>query len=226
MILESDLAGTVITGEGTGLRVRSLNTPRIVAVCSLEREFASGAEEEASFRRKIEALTAGSLLIAARGTQQPGGDLLEEAVCVDQGQFMSGACAGALRDPISLKEFHKQLAEGPLAEGLPFIGPIRAVAERPIVEAAGEESISLATGPAVQRIPASGGVERIAITGMSVANSLGNGPEEVWQACIGMKSGIIPIPASKWDHDLFYHPRPRMPEKTYCKVGAFMNLEV
>ena len=139
---------------------------------------------------------------------------------------MSGACAGALRDPISLKEFHKQLAEGPLAEGLPFAGPIRAVAERPIVEAAGEESISLATGPAVQRIPASGGVERIAITGMSVANSLGNGPEEVWQACIGMKSGIIPIPASKWNHDLFYHPRPRMPEKTYCKVGAFMNLEV
>ncbi len=226
MILESDLAGTVITGEGTGLRVRSLNSPRIEAVCSLEREFASGAEEEATFRRKIEALTAGSLLIAARGTQQPGGDLLEEAMCVEQGQFMSGACAGALGDPISLKEFHKQLAEGPLAEGLPFSGPIRVVAERPIVEAAGEESIALATGPAVQRIPASGGVERIAITGMSVANSLGNGPEEVWQACIGMKSGIIPIPESKWNHDLFYHPRPRMPEKTYCKVGAFMNLEV
>ena len=41
-----------------------------------------------------------------------------------------------------------------------------------------------------------------------------------------MKSGIVPIPASKWDHELFYHPRPRMPEKTYCKVGAFMNLEV
>ena len=41
-----------------------------------------------------------------------------------------------------------------------------------------------------------------------------------------MKSGVVPIPASKWDHELFYHPRPRMPEKTYCKVGAFMNLEV
>ena len=72
MVLDSDLAGTVITGEATGLRVRSLKSPRIDAVCTLEREFASGAEEEASFRRKIEALTAGSLLIAARGSQKAG----------------------------------------------------------------------------------------------------------------------------------------------------------
>ncbi len=226
MVLESDLAGTVITGEATGLRVRSLKSPRIEAVCTLEREFASGAEEEASFRHKIEALTAGSLLIAARGKQQPAGDLLDEAVCVEQGQFMSGACAGALKEPISLKDFHRNLAEGALAEGLPFMGPIRAVAERPVVEAAREEFISIAAGPTPQRAAVSGGVERIAITGMSVANSLGNTPEEVWQACVGMKSGIIPVPASKWNHELFYHPRPRMPEKTYCKVGAFMNLEV
>ena len=35
IVLDSDLAGTVITGEATGLRVRSLKSPRIDAVCSL-----------------------------------------------------------------------------------------------------------------------------------------------------------------------------------------------
>ena len=66
---------------------------------------------------------------------------------MEQGQFISGACAGALKEPISLKDFHRNLAEGALAEGLPFVGPLRPVVVRPIVEAAQEEFISIATGP-------------------------------------------------------------------------------
>ena len=69
-------------------------------------------------------------------------------------------------------------------------------------------------------------VERISVTGMSQVNSLGNSPEEVWAACLAMKSGIVPVPQSKWDHSLFFNPRPRVSEKTYCKVGAFQNIEV
>ena len=68
--------------------------------------------------------------------------------------------------------------------------------------------------------------ERIAITGMSIVNSLGNSPEEVWAASEMMKSGIVHVPPSKWDHRIFYDPRPRVPEKTYCQVGAFQNIEV
>ncbi len=55
MILNSSPGATVVTGEGTGLRVRSLKTAKIQAICSLEREFAAGSEDEASFRTKIEA---------------------------------------------------------------------------------------------------------------------------------------------------------------------------
>ena len=96
MIVESGPGATVMTGEGTGLRVRSLKTQRIEEICSLEREFASGTEEESVFRKRIEALTAGSLLIAARGLAEPNGTPLDQQACVEEGQFMSGASAGIL----------------------------------------------------------------------------------------------------------------------------------
>ena len=61
---------------------------------------------------------------------------------------------------------------------------------------------------------------------MSIVNALGNSPAEVWAASLAMKSGITYIPPDKWDHSLIYHPRPRMSEKTYCKVGAFQHLDI
>ena len=59
----------MVTGEGTGLRVRSLRTPKIEALCRLERDFTAGSTDKASFRRDMEQLSAGSLLIAARGLE-------------------------------------------------------------------------------------------------------------------------------------------------------------
>ncbi len=227
MILESAPEGTIVTGEGTGLRVRSLKTAKIEAICTLEREFAAGSEDESSFRNKIEALSAGSLFTAARGMDRPGGTALDESTCLDQGQFMSGACAGTLTKICTIQELHRELAEAPLALGLPLVSPIRHVS--PLHPS--KEEISRET-PEWKRSPAPGPAyhepngERIAITGMSVVNSLGNCPEEVWAASVAMKSGIVPIPISRWDHALFFNPRPRVSEKTYCKVGAFQNIEV
>ena len=227
MILDSAPGATVVTGEGTGLRVRSLKTTKIEAICSLEREFAAGSEDESSFRNKIEALSAGSLFIAARGLDTPGGKVLDELSCRDQGQFMSGACAGTLKQPRSIEELHHELAEAPLALGLPVTGPIRETsASRPPREEVRGGEAPAWKSPVPRPAYRQADVERIAVTGMSQVNSLGNSPEEVWAACVAMKSGIIPVPKSKWDHTIFFNPRPRVSEKTYCKVGAFQNIEV
>ena len=227
VILESKPGATVVTGEGTGLRVRSIKTAKMNSICSLERDFAAGAEDESSFRMKIEALSAGSLFVAARGMDKPGGTALEKDECLEQGQFMSGACAGLVKSCLAVESLHHELAEGTLAEGLPFTGPIL------------EQSPARPTGVEVSELIASHSVhprgiggygaphrERIAITAMSVVNALGNSPEEVWAASLAMKSGIVSIPPTRWNHEIFYHPRPRMPEKTYCKVGAFQNIDV
>ncbi len=207
MILQSLPAMTLVTGEGTGLLVRSLNTDKMRAIEALEREFLAGDQDEFAFRRKVEELSANSLLIAARGTRRPGGPALDEDVCLREGQFMSGAVAGTLSRVTTLDELHQQVAEGPLSVD---VSPFQ---QQP--------------SPAVRVCSSSGtGHERIAITGIGLVNSLGNSPQEIWNAAVAMKSGIIEVPLSRWDHRLIYSPKPLTPEKTYCKVGAFQNIRI
>ena len=223
MVLESAAGSTVVTGEAIGLKVRSLKTPKIETFCSLERDYAFGSNDEATFRKSIEQLSAGSLFIAARGLDKPDGSPLDEHACVKQGQFMCGACGGVLDKVRTVEQLHVDLAEADLGQALPFLGPIREP------RAAGRRlDATETTGPvplprSTYRTPAR---ERIAITGMSIVNSLGNTPEEVWAASVAMKSGVVPVPPSKWNHEIFYDPRPRAPEKTYCKIAAFQNIEI
>ena len=217
LILKSSPGGTVVSGQDTGLRVRSLRTPRMDAILSLEREFAAGHQDEASFRTRMEEMAAGSLLAAARGLDRPGGVALDEQSCLERGQFMSGACAGLISEVRKLQSFHRELAEGPLLLHQPVVGEIEKIQETP----------SSGVGYGLKRVsPQRDGRERVAITGMSILNALGKSPEEVWAASLAMKSGITLVPPSRWDHRLYYDPRPQVPDKTYCKVGAFVDFHI
>ena len=217
MILKSPPAGTVVSGRNTGLRVRSLRTPVVEAMLSLEREFAAGRQEEASFRVSMEKMAAGSLFTAARGMDRPGEALLDEKTCLERGQFMSGACAGLIRDVDNLKSFHSKLAQGPLYMHQPVAGTMEAPLKIPAIGV---------KKPPNQVTPKREDRGRIAITGMSIVNTLGKSPEEVWAASLAMKSGITTIPPSRWDHALYYDARPHIPDKTYCRVGAFLDFHI
>jgi len=226
MIVESRPGGTVITGEGVGLKVRSLHTPSTTAICALERAHMAGAEKEDVFRKKMETLTVGSLLVAARGVDSPGGTRLDEAVCLEQGQFMSGACAGLLNEVKSLEALHIELAEAPFPEGLPVVAPFKPLGDMPKVAAQYEYERSVKRG-AISPLPGQPPArERIAITGIALCNALGSTPEEVWAASLAGRSGVIRVPSWKWDHSFYYDPKPLVPDKTYCDVGAFQQVEV
>ncbi|MFH1019954.1 MAG: SDR family NAD(P)-dependent oxidoreductase, partial [Pseudomonadota bacterium] len=54
----------------------------------------------------------------------------------------------------------------------------------------------------------------------------GSSPEEIWAASLAMKSGITLVPPSRWDHSIFYDSRPHVLDKTYCKVGAFLDFPI
>jgi 3-oxoacyl-(acyl-carrier-protein) synthase/NAD(P)H-dependent flavin oxidoreductase YrpB (nitropropane dioxygenase family) len=223
MIVNSPPGGTVVSGQSTGLRVRSLRTPRVDTISALERAFAAGHQDEQSFRAKIEEMTAGSLCVAARGVDRQSGQPLDERACLERGQFMSGSCAGLIGQVRSLKTFHRELAEGPLTLRQPFAAA-SVTAAAPLIEATQRKE---SPTPEMGRRPSGtvprGDRDRVAITGMSIINALGKSPEEVWAACVAMKNGVTLVPLSRWDHDLFYDPRPRMADKTYCRVGAFVD---
>ena len=227
MILESPPGETVVSGQDTGLRVRSLRTPRMAAILSLEREFAAGRQGEAAFRTKMEEVTAGSLFAAARGLDRPGGAPLSEPACRERGQFMSGACAGLIQKVRKLQSFHRELAAGPLKLHQPFAGASDSISPSPPDPGLARETPAFGVGHGSPRVtPQRDAPDRVAITGMSLLNALGKSPKEVWAASLAMKSGITPVPPSRWDHALYYDPRPYVPDKTYCKVGAFQDLEI
>ncbi|MBW2058784.1 MAG: SDR family NAD(P)-dependent oxidoreductase [Deltaproteobacteria bacterium] len=207
LIVGSRPGSTRVSGESIGLRVRSLKTPKMEAIGALEREWVSGRHDEASFRRRLEALSTNSLLIAARGIKRPGGSAMDEESRIREGQFMSGAISGVVSRVLTLSEFHRDLAEGPLELTKPAIrsGPAPAAG---LMVKAGKD------------------LERVAITAMALVNSLGNSPEEIWEACLALKSGITTVPSSRWDHALYYDPDPRARGKTYCNAGAFQNINI
>lgn len=227
LVLKSQPGGTIVTGEGVGLRVRSLKTPCMDAICSLERDFAAGSEDESQFRQKLEALSAGSLQVAARGCDKAGEKSLTKEECLDQGQFMGGACSGVLDKLITVGELHREVAEGELKDVTAAKVSIRPAPQDEAQEEHSRIAPSKGSGKGRSHKPHSTGKqERIAITGMSIVNSVGANPQEVWDASLDMKSGVIQVPPSKWNHDLYYDPKPRAAEKTYCKVAAFISLNL
>jgi malonyl CoA-acyl carrier protein transacylase len=217
MILKSPLAGTVVSGRNTGLRVRSLKTPGMESILSLESAFAAGLQDETSFRERMEKMAAGSLFTAARGMDGPGEIVLDEQTCIERGQFMSGACAGLIRDVENLESFHHELARGSLLMHQPVVNSTETPLKLPVA----------GIKPDPKRFTPNREVhERIAITGMGIVNTLGKSPEQVWAASLDMKSGITKVPPSRWDHALYYDPKPLMPDKTYCRVGAFLDFPI
>jgi acyl transferase domain-containing protein/NAD(P)H-dependent flavin oxidoreductase YrpB (nitropropane dioxygenase family)/NAD(P)-dependent dehydrogenase (short-subunit alcohol dehydrogenase family)/acyl carrier protein len=207
VILDAAPGDTAVSGESLGLRVRSLKTPKMEAILALERKFVSGNQDESAFRRQLETLSAKSLLIAARAQDQAAGPAMDAATCFKEGQFMSGAVAGVINRVSTIAELHQQLA---------------GESEKKVVT-----KLSSSKGKAARPgFKSKNGRERVAITGMALVNSLGNTPGEVWENALALKSGIIEVPLSRWDHSIFYEPRPGTKEKTYCKVGAFQNVDI
>ncbi len=223
-IFEAQPGDTTVTGEALGLRVRS---PKVCTLLNLERQFAARAEPEESFRQKIETLTAGSLYIAARGRDATGAQVMTEDTCMAEGQFMSGVVAGFLERAITLETLHNELVSGPKTIKMESSAAGHGATPYEDYSSKGATSPEPSSVHVVTSRPAwREKRERIAITGMSVANSLGMGYGEILNASLARKSGITPVPQSRWDHTIYYDPRPRAPEKTYCSVGAFMDVHI
>lgn len=202
-ILAAKLGSTRISGESVGLRVRALNTPKVQAICALERGHDKGDMDEAAFRKKLEMLSVGSLLVAAKGLRQRDGVPLAPEECHAEGQFMSGAVAANVDSVRTLAAVHAAIAS----------------AATLATPASAAHLSGRCSGQASQR-------ERIAITGMALANSLGDDMDTVIKASLAGRSGIGTVPKGRWDHSRYHTPNQVRQGTTYTNVGAFMQVDV
>ncbi|WP_338667717.1 SDR family NAD(P)-dependent oxidoreductase [Pseudodesulfovibrio methanolicus] len=201
LIVEAKPGGTVLSGESIGLRVRSLKTPKLNDICTMERDLVAKSVEESERRMALEKVSVGTLFVAARGINREDGTPLSDEYCLREGQFMSGAVSGNISSSMTLDDLHSKVASGPmLIHGLP------------------KSEMATATG-------AGSGHERIAITGMAAVNSLGNNYQDIFEASVNLKSGVSTIPAKRWDHSKHMKPGARMPN-VYTNVGAFIDIEI
>ncbi|MFH0782144.1 MAG: SDR family NAD(P)-dependent oxidoreductase [Pseudomonadota bacterium] len=207
LVLDAAVGDTAITGESVGLKVRSLVTPKIQKLQQLEKEYAASGSNNPNARKNIEVESVGSLYRAARSMNPITGAPLSDQECFTEGQFMSGVVAGMLSQVVSVADFHAGLARRE---------------PRPILQKHNHVSDDPAPAVSQQRRMK----DRIVITGIAMINALGNTPEEIWQSCIQMKSGVSSVPLSRWDHRRFFSRSANSPGKTYCGVGAFLSIDI
>ena len=115
MVLNSEPGGTAVSGGRQGLGVRALATPKSEKIRSLEKELHRKGKGSGEIRQRIEDISVGSLLIAARGVQREAGISisLDEETCAREGQFHERCLRRApFRNPIALAELHRELAKG------------------------------------------------------------------------------------------------------------------
>jgi len=75
MILETPPGGTVVSGQGTGLRVRSLRTPRVAAILSLERGLQRATKTSVPSGRELRRWLRGASSLRPEAWTGPGGCL-------------------------------------------------------------------------------------------------------------------------------------------------------
>nr|WP_321258513.1 SDR family NAD(P)-dependent oxidoreductase [uncultured Pseudodesulfovibrio sp.] len=201
LIVDAKPGGTVLSGESIGLRVRSLRTPKLDDICTLERNFVAKNVDESKRRLELEKISIGTLFVAARGINQTDNSTLNDDHCLREGQFMSGAVAGNISDVVSLDKLHTDVAAAPLT----------------FPEFSKAENSTAAKS--------NGEHERIAITGMAAVNSLGNTYQKMFDASINMESGVGRVPANRWDHSKHLASNARVPN-VYTDIGAFIDIEI
>jgi acyl transferase domain-containing protein len=63
----------------------------------------------------------------------------------------------------------------------------------------------------------------IAIVGIGALFPGALGPADFWRNILGARELIRDVPAGYWLPEDFYDPNPRVPDKVYCKRGAFLD---
>ncbi|MBD3192858.1 MAG: SDR family NAD(P)-dependent oxidoreductase [Candidatus Heimdallarchaeota archaeon] len=227
-----DTSETRITGDTVNVRARSAPTPYVEWL--IDREFARLEEGLSIKKRKLlfEKDTVGALRISARGVvfnkdyledpDQPVFLPVNEEKQLQKGNYLLGQVTALHNQDTKIKEIHEQIAkarqkvqknreemDSKLSDAL-----MRLASSKPRIKPKTPTSIEISPDYFD---------DAVAIVGMGTVFPKGIGLDKYWESILKGKDACIEIPPEHWNWKFFYDPDPKTPDKSYTKIGAFVQ---
>ncbi|MFH0958610.1 MAG: beta-ketoacyl synthase N-terminal-like domain-containing protein, partial [Pseudomonadota bacterium] len=154
----------------------------------------------------------------------------------EKGLYLLGQAASLLNEPTTIEKLHSDLVHGGRAvfektfEITKFAKPAGPLPSECSVEdlktdyegsCATSGNSDSSTHPGLEFDSEK---EPIAIVGIGLRLPGSDSAYKFWRQIMDRRSGIISAPTERWgDIDMYYHPDPKIPDKTYSKIGGFIE---
>ena len=160
---------------------------------------------------------------------------------VERGLYLLGQAACLFSEPTTIERLHSDLIFGGLAVYRETSGGLDSAQPAGSLESKhpGGEVQTDSEGPdsmsgnwdlneplefLTQGLEFDSDREPIAVVGIGLQVPGSDTVEKFWRQIMDRRSGIVSAPVERWgDIDMYYHPDPKIPDKTYSKIGGFIT---
>lgn len=220
LTLESDR--TVVIGRTVNTRARSAGSPMAATLIEREVERLKAGMPLRERKEHYEKDNLGALRLASKGCAiDPATATFDCPVFCElpseeqeqRGLYLMGQVVSLLKIPETLEELHNRIIEG--GRTILEMNRARAKEDLPPVEAPPrKESIAQVE---LEKEP-------IAVVGIGLRLPGSDSPQTYWDQILEGRSGIVDVPQDRWENpDLYYDPDPKAPDKSYSRIGGFVQ---
>jgi len=213
---------TVIIGRTVNTRARAAGSPMAGRLIEREQERLRAGVPLRERKELYEKDNLGSLRLASKGCAiDPNTATFDCPVfCdlppedqLDRGLYLMGQVVSLLNKPGTVAQLHAEI----INHGRSVFEsrrPAAAARALEIVEALDME----------ETIEVEHDREPIAVVGIGLRYPGSASPTEFWEQILSGRSGIVEVPTERWGNpDLYYDANPKAPDKSYSKIGGFLQ---
>jgi len=205
---------TVVIGRTVNTRARAAGSPMAAMLVKRETQRVSDGVPLRERKELYEKDNLGALRLASKGcaidpstatAECPVFYQLHSDEQLDRGLYLMGQVVSLLDGPTTIEALHSEI----IANG-------RRIFES---DSAGVESESDRSETTIEADQ-----EPIAVVGIGLRLPGADSPERFWDQIISRRSGIVEVPPDRWGNpDFYYHPDPKVPDKSYSRIGGFVT---
>ncbi len=205
---------TAVMGDRIGAPVRAVPNERMKK--SIEKEYELYIKDIPLIEKKkaMENMNFGGLFTAAKGVEMndEGENVsLEEEKHRKRGIFMMGDSGCLQKEVITIKDLHESILKGKEMTTFKESKWLVSVPEGGVKE----DENTLSTAGREE--------EKVAIVGIGCVLPDANDCDQFWNNLLQGKYSIKEVPKDRWDPKVYYDPDAKAPDKTYTKIGSFIE---